>query len=117
MSERPAAGVVCERCVVADRALVRMKGLLGKAELPSGDGILLRPAGSIHTHFMRFPIDVVFLDRESRVIDLRVGLRPWSMARRRGARSVLELRAGEAERRGILVGDVLRVGPGQDCAT
>lgn len=106
----PATGAaVCERCVVADRPLLRMRGLLGRRDLRAGEGLLLRPAGSIHTHFMRFAIDALFLDRELRVLDVRSTLRPWRMARRRGARAVLELRAGEAERRGVQVGDVLRV--------
>ena len=50
-------GVVCERGVIADRALRRMRGLLGRRTLPEGEGMLLRPAPSIHTAFMRFPID------------------------------------------------------------
>ncbi len=107
----PARGTdVCEHCVVADGPLTRMRGLLGRAELPAGEGLLLRPAGSIHTHFMRFPIDALFLDRELRVLDVRNAVRPWRMARKRGARAVLELHAGEAERRGVKVGDVLRLG-------
>ena len=48
--------VVCEECLVADRPLARMRGLLGRTDLPRGEGVLLRPAGSIHTFFMRFPI-------------------------------------------------------------
>ncbi len=101
---------VCEHCVVADGPLGRMRGLLGRADLPAGEGLLLKPAGSIHTHFMRFPIDVVFLDRDSRVLGLRSAIRPWRMASRRGAKAVLELRAGEAQRQGIQVGDVLSIG-------
>ena len=106
----PATGAaVCERCVVADRPLRRMRGLLGRPGLGADEGLLLKPAGAIHTHFMRFAIDVVFLDRECRVVDVRSSLRPWRMARKRGAKAVLELRAGEARRRGVEVGDVLRV--------
>ncbi|CAA9510725.1 MAG: hypothetical protein AVDCRST_MAG67-2707 [uncultured Solirubrobacteraceae bacterium] len=106
----PATGAaVCERCVLADRPLPRMRGLLGRRDLPAGEGILLRPAGSIHTHFMRFPIDVVFLDRECRVVDVRSAVRPWRTARKRGAKAVLELRAGEARRRGVEVGHVLHL--------
>jgi uncharacterized membrane protein (UPF0127 family) len=101
---------VCERCVIADRPLARMRGLLGRSDLAAGDGLLLAPAGAIHTHFMRFPIDVVFLDGDSRVVEVRGPIGPWRMARRRGAKAVLELRAGEAARRGIQVGDRLRVG-------
>ena len=56
--------VVCERCLVADSPWSRMRGLLGRRGLESGEGLLLRPTGSVHTFFMRFPIDAVFLSRE-----------------------------------------------------
>jgi uncharacterized membrane protein (UPF0127 family) len=92
---------VCERCVFADTALARMRGLLGRKSLPNGEGILLRPASSVHTAFMRFPIDAVFLDRELRVLKVAPDLRPWRTAARRKAHAVLELPAGEAARRGI----------------
>jgi uncharacterized protein len=101
--------VVCERCLLADSALRRMRGLLGRKGIDSGEGILLKPAPAIHTWFMRFAIDVVFLDRDLKVLSVRSELRPWRMARQRGARAVLELRAGEAERRGIAPGDRLEV--------
>ena len=113
VSDHPQGMVICERCVVADRTLARMRALLGRADLPAGEGMLLRPAVTIHTHFMRFPIDAVFLDRNLRVMDLRGPIRPWRAARSAGAQAVLELRAGEAQRRGIQLGDVLRLGPVQ----
>jgi len=86
-----------------------MRGLLGRASLPSGEGILLRPAGSVHTFFMRFPIDVVFLDRENFVVGVDEAVAPWRTAGRRGASAVVELAAGECERRGVAVGDRLEV--------
>ena len=101
--------VVCERCLVADTPFARMRGLLGKSQLPAGEGVLLRPAGSVHTFFMRFAIDAVFLDRELRVVGVAERLRPWRAAGRRGAKSVLELAAGEASRRGVRAGDVLEL--------
>ena len=99
--------VVCEQLLVAARPLRRMRGLLGRSSLPPGEGILLRPAGSVHTFFMRFPIDVVFLDREGVVVGIEPGLPPWRTAGRRGARSVVELAAGECDRRGVEVGERL----------
>ena len=104
------AAVACENCAVADTPLRRLKGLLGKKELQPGEGLLLRPASAIHTFFMRFPIDVVFLDRELHVLGLATNLRPWRAAGRRGARAVLELPAGECERRDIRPGDRLEAG-------
>ena len=88
--------VVCERCLVADTPFARMRGLLGRTELPRGEGVFLRPAGSIHTFFMRFPIDVVFVDGEGIVVGVERELPPWRTARRRGAKAVLELAAGTA---------------------
>ena len=102
--------VVCERCAVADRALARMRGLLGRSSLPAGEGILLRPASSVHMAFMRFPIDVVFLDRDGAVVKVVPELAPWRVAGARGARDAVELAAGEAARRGIRVGERLRLG-------
>jgi uncharacterized membrane protein (UPF0127 family) len=102
-------GVVCERCTIADSAPRRMRGLLGRRNLDSSEGILLRPAGSIHTFFMRFAIDAVFLDRDGRVVRVAEHLGPWHAAGARGARAVLELRAGESARRGIGTGDLLEV--------
>ena len=99
--------VVCEHLLVAARPLRRMRGLLGRTSLPADEGILLRPAGSVHTFFMRFPIDVVFLDRDDVVVGIEPALAPWRTAGRRGARAVVELAAGECERRGLAVGDRL----------
>ena len=97
--------VVAESVVVADSTGRRLRGLLGKKELPSGHGVLLRPAWSIHTAFMRFPIDVVFLDADQIVIKIVPNLPSFKTASCRGAREVVELRAGEAERRGLALGD------------
>ena len=76
--------VVCGRCLVADSALLRMKGLLGRAGLADDEGIYLAPAGSIHMFFMRFAIDAVFVDRDLRVTKVVENLRPWRVAAARG---------------------------------
>ena len=102
---RDDGSVICERCVVADRMLPRMKGLLGKRELVAGEGLLIQPAPSIHTFFMRFPIDVVFLSKSGEVMKVAANVGAWRMRSCRRAFAVLELPAGEAERRGITVGD------------
>jgi len=97
--------VVAESVIVADSTMRRLRGLLGKGDLPSGQGILLRPAWSIHTAFMRFPIDVVFLDADQVVVKIVPRLAPFKTASCRGAREVIELRAGECDRRGLSLGD------------
>ena len=98
---------MCERCTLADSPLTRMRGLLGRDGLDPGEGLLLRPASSIHTFFMRFPIDAVFLDRALVVVGIAGGVEPWRTTSRRGAKAVLELPAGESFRRGLAVGDQL----------
>ena len=105
-------GVVCDRCQLADTPLRRLRGLLGRGHLDRGEGILLRPAPAIHTCFMRFPIDAVFVDRGMRVVAISERLRPWRIARARGAHSVVELAAGECSRLGIASGDRLSIAEG-----
>lgn len=100
---------VCDRAALADRPLRRMRGLLGRRCLDPGEGLLLRPAPSIHTAFMRFPIDAVFLDAELQVVGVVENMGPWRVAGRRHARAVLELAAGEVDRCGVGVGDRLVV--------
>jgi uncharacterized membrane protein (UPF0127 family) len=100
---------VCERCSVAETPLTRLRGLLGRKGLRPDEGLLIRPTSAIHTCFMRFPIDAVFLDRNLVVVGVVSDLRPWRMAARRGAKAVLELAAGESRRRGITLGDRLEL--------
>jgi len=97
--------VVCERCVVADRAHTRVRGLLGRRRLEPGEGMVLRPSWGIHTAFMRFPIDVVFLDADQVVLKIAAELPPFRTVSCRGAREVVELSAGECARRGLETGD------------
>lgn len=99
--------VICERCLAADSPLARMRGLLGRKELPRGEGMLLRPAASVHTALMRFPIDVVFVDGAGRVLDIAHSVRPWRAVACRGAKAVVELAAGECSRRDLQLGDEL----------
>ncbi|MFN0155695.1 MAG: DUF192 domain-containing protein, partial [Gaiella sp.] len=82
----------------------RMWGLLGKRSLPRDTGLVLRPAFSIHTAFMRFPIDVVFLDPDQVVLRIDRVLTPFKTASCRGSREVVELAAGECERHELEVG-------------
>jgi uncharacterized protein len=97
--------IVCERVVVADRAHRRMRGLLGRKYLRQGEGMVLRPGWSIHTAFMRFPIDAVFLDADQVVIKIEHEVGQWRTVSCRGAREVVEMSAGECRRRGLEVGD------------
>jgi uncharacterized membrane protein (UPF0127 family) len=106
---REDSAIVCERCTVAATPLRRLKGLLGRKRLDADEGLLIRPTSSIHMFFMRFPIDAVFLDRELVVQKVVPDLKPWHVAFGRGAKSVVELRAGTAARHGVTPGDRLAI--------
>ncbi len=84
-----------------------MRGLLGRSGLEAGEGMLFPRTGSVHTMFMRFPIDVVFLDAELRVLSVREAVPAWHAVKERGAKWTLELAAGEAANNGIAPGTVL----------
>ena len=96
--------VVVERCEIASSFFARLRGLLGRSGLEPGEGLMITRSGSIHTAFMRFPIDAVFLDRDLRVRKVVAAMPPFRAAAARRSRQVLELAAGEAERAGIVVG-------------
>jgi uncharacterized protein len=100
--------VLGERVRVADTGLTRIVGLLGERELPAGDGLLIMPSQGIHTWGMRFPIDVVILDRGWNVLALRRGTRAFRMTRLFWkAAAVLELPPGMLDSTATAVGDTL----------
>ena len=102
--------VLVDRGRSADNFFTRLRGLMGVRDLPQGDGLLITPANQIHTHFMAIPIDVVYLDKEDRVMDFDETMRPFRFGRlRRGAKKVLELPAGSVAAHGVQRGDQLRV--------
>jgi uncharacterized membrane protein (UPF0127 family) len=98
--------LVC-RARVATSFASRLRGLMGAARLPRGSGLLFPGSRSVHTHFMRFPIDVVFLDADRRIVSIVHALRPWRFAFAKHADAVLELAAGECERLRLAEGDAL----------
>lgn len=91
----------------ASNPLTRTVGLLGKKTLPDGEALLIRPCWSIHTWFMRFALDVIFLDREDRVLKLALNMGPWRMAMAKGAHSVIEMKAGSIAEGDLEPGDQL----------
>ncbi len=92
----------------ADSFLTRFKGLLGVAHLAPGDGLHITPCNSVHTFFMKIPIDVLFLDASQRVVGVAHALAPWRVSQVYfGAKSVLELPAGTAAATLTQAGDAL----------
>lgn len=79
----------------ADSLFSRTKGLLGRKSLPEGEGLWIKRCNSIHTAFMKFPIDVLFVDKDLKVIHMYENLKPWRITRLHfRATSVIELPAG-----------------------
>lgn len=88
----------------ADSFLSRLGGLLVLAPLNAGQGLLLVPCASVHTAFMRYAIDVVFLDRAGVIKKIVPSLKPWRAAACPGAYQTLELATGQAARLGLAPG-------------
>jgi uncharacterized membrane protein (UPF0127 family) len=99
---------VVEKVIIADSFLKRFLGLMGKRELEEGRGMMLLPCSSIHTCFMRFPIDVVFLDQNHKVIYMIQSMKPWRCSKVvKNSMYVIELQGGIVARQGIELGDQL----------
>lgn len=110
--ERNDGGVVVHELMLALGPAGRLRGLLGRPPLRPGQGMLLRPCRQVHTFFMRYPIDVVFLARDGRVAALTPGLAPWRVSPHEAAACcVLELGAGQATAAGLAVGQQLLFRP------
>ncbi len=93
---------------LADNIWSRFWGLMGRRRLPQGEALHIRPCNSVHTFFMRFAMDGIFLDKESRVVKVVADMKPFRAAMGgKGAHSVLEMTAGAAESANVAAGDTL----------
>jgi len=110
MNDRTRRAVALEVELATTRA-ERNRGLLGRDSLRPAEGLLLTPCIAVHTVGMRFAIDVVFIDRDGRVVRVVSHVRPWRMTASFRAHAVIELAAGTAAAHGITVGDFLYLAP------
>jgi uncharacterized protein len=92
---------------VADHGVNRRKGLLGRDELPSGEGLWIMPCEAVHTFGMRFAIDLVYLDRKNRIRKVKSSVPPWRMSACLTAHSVIELPSGTIQATQTRPGDRL----------
>lgn len=104
--------VLADRAQVASTFWRRAKGLLGRGSLAEGEGLLLFPCSSVHMMGMRFPLDILFTDREGKVVGLVPGLKPWRVAAARGAYLCIELPAGTLSRTETEVGHTVKAWSG-----
>src|SRR4030081_1457249 len=95
-------------CVeIADNGATRRRGLLGRSELPAGEGLWIVPCESVHTFDMKFPIDLVYLDRKKKVKKVRSDVPPWRLSACLSAHSVVELASGTVQMTQTQPGDKL----------
>jgi uncharacterized protein len=96
------------RAIAAERFWLRLRGLLGRPRLEQGEGLLITPCRAVHMMGMKYPIDVIFLDRDGRVLGIERELEPGAKsAWYRSARHALELPAGTADVSATAPGDLL----------
>lgn len=72
--------VLCQKLIVADNFWTRTKGLLGRKNLDSDTALLIKPCNSIHTFFMHFAIDALFLDKDYKVVSILTSLKPFKLS-------------------------------------
>jgi uncharacterized membrane protein (UPF0127 family) len=101
--------VLGEAVDVADTSAKRRTGLLKHERLAPGEGLWISPCESVHTFFMKFPIDLVYLDKKRKVRKVRSAVPAWRLSACLSAHSILELPAGTIERTGTLPGDELLI--------
>jgi hypothetical protein len=98
---------LADRALIADNSKTRKTGLLKHDRLESGEGLWITPCEGIHTVGMKFPIDVLFLDKKRKVVKIRAAMPRWRMAASLFAHSVLELPSGTAHATQTTSGDQL----------
>ncbi|MGD0893367.1 MAG: DUF192 domain-containing protein [Terracidiphilus sp.] len=98
---------------VADTSEKRNIGLLGRKGLGSGEGLWIIPCESVHTFFMKFPIDLVYLDRNKEIKKLRDAVPAWRLSACLSAHSILELPAGTIRSSQSQLGDILEFSPSE----
>jgi uncharacterized membrane protein (UPF0127 family) len=105
--------VLARRVEPAFDPATRKRGLLRRSGLDPGTALVIAPSNAVHTFFMRFVIDVVFVSRDGTVVKVKFRVRPWRLAIAPRGFAVIELRAGGVEDAGLLCGDrlVCRVPP------
>ncbi|MBN1334481.1 MAG: DUF192 domain-containing protein [Deltaproteobacteria bacterium] len=109
---RTRSTILAARASRVDKVWGRMRGLLGAPPLAPGEGMILDPCRSVHTFFLGYSIDVVFVARDGRVVGIVPGLRPWRLSGWFGdARAAVELPSGTTATTGTVAGDLLGLEP------
>lgn len=111
------ASTLAHRAEIADTSKARKVGLLKHTSLQAGEGLWITPCEGVHTVGMKFPIDVLFLDKKRKVLKIRAAMPRWRMSACLFAHSVLELPSGTAAASGTKRGDQLELEQYDDSST
>ena len=103
--------VLADRLLPALDSATRKTGLLKHASLAEGEAMIIAPSNAVHTWFMKFDLDLMFVGRDGRVVKTRAAVKPWRMSAALRAFAVIEMRAGTLCDRDTRPGDVLEVVP------
>ena len=95
----------------ADTFLLRLLGLMGKKEMSGEEALIFHKAPSIHTFFMRFAFDLVFLDKNGRIMRTCPAIRPWRLIFCGNSATTIEFSPGTIKRTGLKIGDSLTISP------
>jgi len=105
--------VLADRLLPALDSASRKTGLLKHTGLGEGEAMIIAPSNAVHTWFMKFDLDLLFVGRDGRVVKTRAGVKPWRMSAALRAFAVIEMRAGTLAERETLPGDLLELVPVQ----
>jgi uncharacterized membrane protein (UPF0127 family) len=111
LRNRRTGQVLADRLMPALDSSSRKTGLLKHSSLADGEAMIIAPSNAVHTWFMRFDLDLLFVKRDGRVVKTRADVRPWRMSAAFGAFAVIEMRAGTLAERETQPGDVLELVP------
>ena len=111
VTNRTRNSILATRLTLADTPKTRERGLLGREGLAPGEGLWIIPCQAIHMFFMRFSIDLIYIDRQKRVRKVKSNIAPWRISVCLAAHSVLELPVGIVRETGTRRGDLLEILP------
>ncbi|SET59653.1 hypothetical protein SAMN05660297_02879 [Natronincola peptidivorans] len=101
--------ILLEKAALADSFFIRLKGLLGKKHIEEEEGMIFYPCRSIHCYGMQFPIDIVFLDDNKKILSIRENIKPGSRAHDKNACYTIEMKAGVAAKKQLEAGETLEI--------
>jgi uncharacterized membrane protein (UPF0127 family) len=101
--------ILAHTVVVADHFFTRLRGLLGTKALPEGQALLIRPCNSVHTFFMKYNIDVLFVGKDGQILKIAEDMRPGQIAWCNKGAFVIELPGGTMSKTAVKAGKYLQV--------